>query len=115
VAVVTLNLNSVNPVYLSALLTTERGQWMLLNNSVEGARANISLTDIRQLEIPIPPSEVQRKFAHRVAVVKKLKAAQHAALAELDAVFASLQYRAFHGDLEPGLEELSGDAHVLSR
>jgi hypothetical protein len=40
-------------------------------------------------------------FAYKTCVtaVEKLKTAQRAALAELDALFASLQHRAFHGEL----------------
>jgi type I restriction enzyme S subunit len=38
-----------------------------------------------------------------VAAVKKLKTAHRAALAELDALFASLQHRAFRGELSPNL------------
>ena len=46
-----------------------------------------------------PPLELQREFARRVAAVERLKASQRAALAELDALFASLQHRAFRGEL----------------
>lgn len=46
-----------------------------------------------------PPVSLQREFAHRVAAVEKLKAAQRASLAELDALFASLQHGAFRGEL----------------
>lgn len=42
---------------------------------------------------------LQREFARRVAAVEKLKATQRTALAELDALFASLQHRAFQGEL----------------
>ncbi len=42
---------------------------------------------------------LQREFARRVSAVEKLKTAQRAALAELDALFASLQHRAFRGEL----------------
>ena len=42
---------------------------------------------------------VQREFARRVSSVEKLKTAQRASLAELDALFAALQYRAFRGEL----------------
>jgi type I restriction enzyme S subunit len=45
-----------------------------------------------------PPLDLQREFARRVAAVEKLKTAQRAALAELDALFASLQHRAFRGE-----------------
>jgi len=46
-----------------------------------------------------PPLDLQREFARLVAVVEKLKAAQRAALAEIDALFVSLQHRAFKGNL----------------
>jgi type I restriction enzyme S subunit len=42
---------------------------------------------------------LQREFARRVRAVEKLKTAQHASLAELDALFVSLQHRAFRGVL----------------
>lgn len=50
--------------------------------------------------MPTPPVEQQREVARRAAAVTRLKAAQRAAsLAELDALFASLQHRALRGEL----------------
>jgi type I restriction enzyme S subunit len=60
---------------------------------------HISPKDIRSFSFPLPPLDLQREFARRVAAVEKLKTAQRAALAELDALFASLQHRAFRGEL----------------
>jgi type I restriction enzyme S subunit len=60
---------------------------------------HISPKDIRSFAFPLPPLVLQREFARRVAAVEKLKAAQRAALADLDALFASLQHRAFRGEL----------------
>ena len=51
------------------------------------------------MPVPLPPIELQREFARRVHAVEKLKTAQRASLAELDALFASLQHRAFRGEL----------------
>jgi len=47
----------------------------------------------------LPPLELQREFALRVSAVEKLKTTQRASLAELDNLFASLQHRAFRGEL----------------
>ncbi|MHB1309023.1 MAG: hypothetical protein ACYC23_18250 [Limisphaerales bacterium] len=41
----------------------------------------------------------QREFARRVTAVEALKTAQRASLAELDALFGTLQHRAFRGEL----------------
>ncbi len=43
--------------------------------------------------------KLHRSFAGRVAAVERVKAAQRASLAELYELFASLQQRAFRGEL----------------
>jgi type I restriction enzyme S subunit len=48
---------------------------------------------------PLPPLELQHRFAAIVESVEQQKARQRAHLAELDTLFASLQSRAFSGDL----------------
>jgi type I restriction enzyme S subunit len=54
---------------------------------------------LNRIRVPVPPIELQREFARRAGVVEKLKTAQRASLAELDALFATLQHRAFRGEL----------------
>lgn len=51
----------------------------------------MTITVLRQLR--------PREFARRVTAVEALKTAQRASLAELDALFATLQHRAFRGEL----------------
>ncbi|BBL70443.1 restriction endonuclease subunit S [Methylogaea oryzae] len=65
----------------------------------ESAQKNINLAILRGLDIPLPPMPLKRKFALQVHAVEKLKTSQREALAELDALFASLQHRAFRGEL----------------
>ncbi len=47
----------------------------------------------------VPPLDLQCAFATRVAEIDKLKAHHRAHLAKLDVLFASLQHRAFRGEL----------------
>ena len=54
---------------------------------------------LRTLPVLVPPSDLQHRFAATVESVEHQKASQRAHLAELDALFASLQSRAFRGDL----------------
>lgn len=65
----------------------------------ESAQKNINLAILRILEVPIPPLEMRAQFADKVAAVEYLKAGHQAHLSELDALFASLQHRAFKGEL----------------
>ena len=98
---VRLRTNGENdPEYLSSFLNTGYAKRMLrgMCKSIIGM-ANINATEIQAMRIPQPSLALQREFARRVAAVEKLKAAHRASLAELDALFASLQHRAFRGEL----------------
>jgi type I restriction enzyme S subunit len=63
------------------------------------ASPHINIRDIIAFQIPVPPLNRQCEFAQRISAVKKLKASHRASLSELDALFASLQHRAFRGEL----------------
>lgn len=85
--------------YLLSFLR-EAGTQNWISRQVKGATfREITLTRLRELPVLLPPLDLQRSFARRAAVVEKLKAAQRASLAQLDALFASLQLRAFRGEL----------------
>ena len=47
----------------------------------------------------LPPLPLQQKFAAIVESIERQKTTQRAHLAELDALFAALQHRAFRGEL----------------
>ena len=55
--------------------------------------------DLAPLKIQVPPLALQQAFATRIQAVESLKVTHLAALAESDALFASLQHRAFAGQL----------------
>ncbi len=60
---------------------------------------HISVPACRSLRVHVPPLDLQQKFARRVEAVERLKASHRAQLAELDELFASLQQRAFRGEM----------------
>lgn len=74
-------------------------QKSLEEKAPESAQKNINLAILRNLDVPLPPLRLQRDFARRIAAVEKLKTAHRTSLAELDALFAALQHRAFRGEL----------------
>jgi type I restriction enzyme S subunit len=94
-----LRTKAVVPRYLSAYLSSPAGQREVLGRNKHAVKAGLNFDDIRSFQIPMPPFDLQREFARRGAAVEKLKTAHRTALAELDALFASLQHRAFRGEL----------------
>lgn len=68
-------------------------------SGTSGSMKNIAKPKLLSLPIPIPPSEIQSRFATIVESVEQQKARLRQHQAELDTLFASLQQRAFAGDL----------------
>ena len=65
----------------------------------QAAQPLISGGRIYPVAIPLPPLDLQHRFAAIVESVEQQKASQRAHLEELDTLFASLQSRAFQGEL----------------
>ncbi len=70
------------------------------NESLKGIGVpNLHLKEIRDTQIPVPPIHVQEDFARAMTAVERQKSACIKASSELDRLFASLQHRAFRGEL----------------
>ncbi len=61
--------------------------------------ANINAREMQSIKIAEPPTALQRAFAARISSLQEFKSLHRVHLAELDALFAALQYRAFRGEL----------------
>ena len=90
------------PRFLSAALASPPGQADILIRNREGVKAGLNFDDVRSIRIPDAPLHEQRKLAVRLSEVDKLKASHRDHIAKLDALFASLQHRAFRGELTSG-------------
>ncbi len=60
---------------------------------------NINTEGLGAIPVPLFPKALQQTFATRIQAIEALKATHRSALAQLDALFASLQQRAFAGEL----------------
>jgi type I restriction enzyme S subunit len=85
--------------YVWAFLSSSAASRQAANLVGGSAAPHINIRDINKFSVPLPPLFLQHEFARRAAAVEKLKAAHRKSLAELDALFASLQHRAFRGEL----------------
>lgn len=68
-------------------------------SGTSGSMKNISQEKVLSIQVGNPPLPLQQTFATRIASIEALKATHRRALAALDALFASLQQRAFAGAL----------------
>ena len=96
----TLDSGAMSPVYFASLYTFcgERLRGLRASGD-DKAYSFLNTTRLKSLVVPLPPLELQRRFATIAESVEQQRASQRAHLAELDTLFASLQSRAFRGDL----------------
>jgi type I restriction enzyme S subunit len=91
--------DKIASTYLHALIITERMKRHFEELSTGVAVKQLTGKQIGDLLIPLPPLPLQQKFAAIVESIERQKTTQRAHLAELDALFAVLQHRAFRGEL----------------
>jgi type I restriction enzyme, S subunit len=91
----------VDRVYVWALFQTAhmRDQLGRRATGTSGSMKNISQEKVFGIQTMVPPLYQQREFARRIHCLRKLVAQHRSALVALNDVFASLQHRAFRGEL----------------
>ena len=89
-----------NPHFLEQCLLSPSVKERLLKTARAGAtREAITKSAIEQFKVIRAPRELQDQFADRVAAKEDTYCRMHAALSEVDSLFASLQHRAFQDNL----------------
>ena len=99
VALLKTNKNKVEPKWLENMLNSSfcYQQSQRLTHGI--ANRDLGLKRMTGIEMFLPPLSLQKQFAQRIEAVEKLKATHRTSLTELQALFASLQHRAFRGEL----------------
>jgi type I restriction enzyme S subunit len=99
-----------NPRFLSAALTSPAGQRSILKRNREGVKAGLNFDDIRSVTLPKVSFEQQVAFEKRVKAVDILKANALHSMTNLNDLFASIQNKAFNGELSGNIE---AELHAL--
>ena len=89
----------IHPVFLNLQLRSVPMRALLKSKSKTATMTTIDQKALSSVEVVVPPGGLQSRFAAVVESVEQQRASQRAHLAELDTLFASLQSRAFRGDL----------------
>lgn len=99
VAMIRPKTNFVLTKFLEYYLRTPAMNAYMIRRANASSQANLFQGPIRDMPVTVPPLPLQQTFATRIAAIEALKATHRRALAALDALFASLQQRAFAGQL----------------
>jgi len=85
--------------FLCEFFNSAGGRDLVLSKQRGQVQKHLNVGSLNQAILPLPPIGLQREFALRVAAVEKRRTAQLASLTVSDALFVSLQYRSFRGEL----------------
>lgn len=92
--------SGVDPVYLNWYVGSNIGKRYFLRSAKQTTGiASINATQLKNFPLQIPSMQLQESFASRIAEIRDARATQQVSLRALDELFASLQFRAFRGEL----------------
>ena len=91
-----------NRIFIASYLQTDAVQNYFTAELRTVTQPTLNIKQIAETKVFSPPLALQEVFATRIQAVESLKTTHRAALAESNALFASLQHRAFAGQLSAG-------------
>jgi len=89
----------VDRVFIASFLRTECAQRYFTNELRTVSQPTLNIKQLGETAVPLPPTHLQLEYASRIERVSEIRASQNLATSKLDALFASLQDRAFRGAL----------------
>lgn len=100
VAILRPNPQTIIPEFLSFFLSLPMGgQRQIARLQYGQTKPGLNFMQIRKVQVPKATLTQQREFTKRLRTVQQISEASNRELAKLDALFASIQSRAFRGEL----------------
>ncbi|MBE0549245.1 MAG: restriction endonuclease subunit S [Rubrivivax sp.] len=93
------NQKRIEPRFLNYALRLPSQRQKLFKFAKTVTMTTIDQDGLLKVSVPVPTLDLQREFCRYLAAVEVVRRRQMATVAELDALFASLQHRAFAGQL----------------
>ena len=92
-------ISGADPIFVRECLRTPGFQRWMAKHTKGVAVRGINLGDVKLMPVILPDTPSQQVFSRRATAADDLIKAHRVALAESDSLFASLQHRAFRGEL----------------
>ena len=89
----------LNPLYLNYYLSSHKIQGYIQASNAGGTREALNYSQIKNFDIPLPPIDLQNKFASIVKEVEAMKEQQKHSKEQIESLFNVLMQKAFKGEL----------------
>jgi type I restriction enzyme S subunit len=80
-------------------IDAEMLSWLLRLAAIPDLGYSRHMREVKRLKFVAPPMDLQRNFSRRTAMIDKERSTLRASMGETEALFASIQHRAFRGEL----------------
>ena len=87
----------LNKLFLLKALNAVTARFRLM--APDGTQPNLNIEIMKNFQMILPSITLQNEFVCRLATIENLKQLHRKSFSQLDALFASLQHRAFNGEL----------------
>ncbi|KAA2215621.1 restriction endonuclease subunit S [Chryseobacterium sediminis] len=101
----------INSYYLVYLYNSERFQKVVENNEVGGVHKHLNVGVLKNINLPIPPINLQNQFADIAQKIESIRAEQEVQLKDLEELYASVSQKVFAGDID--LSQVPFDVSLL--
>jgi len=99
--------NKADRAYVAEFLKLDRTQRYFRAETRAVAQPTLNIKQLSETPILLPPVTIQREFSSRVRKVAMYRSMLVSHLSKLDSLFASLQHRAFSGELTSGTSTIT--------
>ena len=97
--IIRLDKQKATPEFISVFISLPYGQRRIDNMQSGASRQGLNHRQVRALQIPLPPIEMQRQYSKVVSKLRTISAERSTALSKSGELFDSLVQRAFRGEL----------------
>jgi type I restriction enzyme S subunit len=94
-----LDETKILPIYFVLLMSLFKGRVGDLKTGEDGSYTFMNTTVLNDLEIPLPPTELQKQFAVLIHQIKTVKNLQEESRIQIDNLFNALMQKTFRGEL----------------
>jgi type I restriction enzyme, S subunit len=94
------NRRLVDSVFLSFTINSDFFKNKIFEGTKGAAQQHFNVGSVKELEIPLPPIDLQRQFASIVEKVEKIKESQKNSKQEIDNLFNALMQQSFRGEIK---------------
>jgi type I restriction enzyme, S subunit len=98
-AIIRPDVKQARPTFLQALLSTSAIKALLERKALGVTMLNLNSVIIADVVVMLPPMGLQMAYERMVQMLETITQASVTSLTDLDALFVSLQHRAFRGEL----------------